>query len=599
MHGVARLLRSAALRRCLPTAMVGKELRVASRRRRTWVLRFVYVLAFCAIVASAWSACLGGRPVEDSPLARQVLMNAIAEAVVPAVVVFQFFVLQVLAAVVPLRALQDEVNRRTLGVLLTTPLSGFQIVTGKLAYFLLLVVLLLGVAVPVLLLLRVFGGVPLQFVAGGLAITFTATCATAAVSLWVGLWVRGLFGGLAVVVCVFPLVFFVAPFVLLHASAAVGLDRWEAFTRLDYWNPPLALYLLLNEYPNPPPAGQAAYRWDVHCACMCAFATVIVALAAWRVRTAALAELRPRALLGWLRALRRVPGRERCEDPREVRGTPVFWRDRVRLRLYRVLLLVASAAAVLALYAWIDKESWRQPDMHKDVIVVLLASGLSCALYIAAGTVTEEKAAGTWPLVLCTPQSGSRIVADKVRGALHATAPIWFVGVLHTLNGIFNGELAGIALPMLCLLGAGAFCLVAGVSVYSGIRCPTTTGAVLTALIILGAIWASGPAVGGAYDALRNSSRTHASSRLRGSPVAYMTSIAGAAIPLCQAAVVTEDCVRQEMGLPRISQLRRQVGWPPMPFKLWSSIALVACVSFCHVLLGAAFFWRAVKRLRR
>jgi len=182
-----------------------KELRVSSRLRRNYWLRLAYVAMLTGLIVIVWVGVMmdfGHR--QRSPAVRISMMSEVAKIVVAAVIWFQFCMTQLVAIVSLSTSISEEVYRRTLGVLLATPITAFQIVMGKLLSKLWQMLILIAISLPVLATVRVFGGVPWAFLIGSTCIHVTAlglylgvlcrrtTTAVvlnivAAVVLWVGL----------------------------------------------------------------------------------------------------------------------------------------------------------------------------------------------------------------------------------------------------------------------------------------------------------------------------------------------------------------------------------------------------------------------------
>jgi hypothetical protein len=140
-----------------------KELRVSSRRRRNYVLRSAYLLVLVFLVAGAWSiALLSGS---GKSVAWQVSRSAeIGRSLVLTITWFQFLTAQVLAAVMLSNSISDEIRRGTMDVLMTTPINCVQIVLGKLFSRLFQLILMLAVSLPLLAVIRVFGGIQWDYV---------------------------------------------------------------------------------------------------------------------------------------------------------------------------------------------------------------------------------------------------------------------------------------------------------------------------------------------------------------------------------------------------------------------------------------------------
>ena len=86
----------------------------------------------------------------------------------------------------------DEKQRKTLHYLMASPLTGSEIVLGKLLVRMLYVAVLLGVSVPVLSLLVLLGGIDPRLVLLACGATFSTAWFLAALSIWVSTIARRL-----------------------------------------------------------------------------------------------------------------------------------------------------------------------------------------------------------------------------------------------------------------------------------------------------------------------------------------------------------------------------------------------------------------------
>jgi ABC-2 type transport system permease protein len=163
-----------------------KELRVSSRQRRLYVLRFAYVCLLLLVTVNLWLISVR-IPSAGSAIVQVSRMAEAGKFVVMAIVWFQFVAAQVLAAVLLSDAIGGEIRHRTLDVLLVTPITSVQIVLGKLFSKLLQLVLLLAASLPLLAIVRVFGGVPWDYVLLGLCVTLTTAVFVGALSLFLSI----------------------------------------------------------------------------------------------------------------------------------------------------------------------------------------------------------------------------------------------------------------------------------------------------------------------------------------------------------------------------------------------------------------------------
>jgi len=158
-----------------------KELRVSSRRRRNYVLRFAYLAILTVFVVLIWNSMVRFQGAAAYRISR---MSEAGLAVITTIIMFQFIATQLIALVMLSTSISDEIYNRTLGVLMTTPINSFQIVMGKLFSKLLQIILLLAISLPLLAIVRIFGGVPWDYVLSSLCITLTAVIFAGSLSLY-------------------------------------------------------------------------------------------------------------------------------------------------------------------------------------------------------------------------------------------------------------------------------------------------------------------------------------------------------------------------------------------------------------------------------
>ncbi|RPI62444.1 MAG: hypothetical protein EHM48_04060 [Planctomycetaceae bacterium] len=181
-QGIANILKRAFSPHLPGGPIMEKELRCASRRKRFFALRACYVLALAIFAVIVWLSQVG-RIEGGSAALITIRMADAGKYIISSIVWFQFIAAQIIAAVLLSSAVSSEFTKRTFTGLLCTPLSYRQIVAGKVAGGASQIVVLLLCSLPLLAVVRVFGGMPWQFVITSIAITVTASLFAAAVSL--------------------------------------------------------------------------------------------------------------------------------------------------------------------------------------------------------------------------------------------------------------------------------------------------------------------------------------------------------------------------------------------------------------------------------
>ena len=266
-----------------------KEMRVSSRRRRNYVLRFLYIGLFTFLVASVWLNSIVHSTTSVYQASR---MASAGQAIVTAILWFQFVAAQVIAVVMLSTSISDEIYKRTLGVLMTTPIGSFQIVIGKLTSRLLQIVLLLAISLPLLAVVRVFGGVPWGYLLCGLCVTLTAVVFVGALSLFFSIFTRRAYTAIIESILVTGFLFGVMPAMMLASLASFKSSFKVPINRV------LGALLYVNPYMLMETAAEALYTarptvsgvWPWHCAVMLGLSSLLLLLAMIFVRKAALRQ---------------------------------------------------------------------------------------------------------------------------------------------------------------------------------------------------------------------------------------------------------------------------------------------------------------------
>ena len=169
-----------------------RELITAPRRPRLYVLRSIYPAAILLLICTAWLVLAGTQVVRDvGDMARfgAILFQLLAPLQLGLVVFF--------AALSTASAVAQEKDRRTLILLLMTRLENREIVLGKLMAALLNVLVMLATAVPLFMLVVMFGGVSVVQVVRVFAVTLGAALAAGSLGATMAFWREKTFQALA------------------------------------------------------------------------------------------------------------------------------------------------------------------------------------------------------------------------------------------------------------------------------------------------------------------------------------------------------------------------------------------------------------------
>src|SRR2546423_5763821 len=136
----------------------GKELRTTARRKRTYWLRFLYLLALFLVLLGVYSGASRGR-ASASVSERAQQEAELGGYFFMAFAMFSIFALGLISPILTATAVSSERQSKTLHVLLMTPITSWQIITGKRFSRLLAALTLIGLSLPVLAVVRLLGGV--------------------------------------------------------------------------------------------------------------------------------------------------------------------------------------------------------------------------------------------------------------------------------------------------------------------------------------------------------------------------------------------------------------------------------------------------------
>jgi ABC-type transport system involved in multi-copper enzyme maturation permease subunit len=619
-----------------------KELRVASRRRRQYALRSLYILVLTVFVGVVWLSVV---QYQGNAAYVQSRMAEAGKQIVTTVVFFQFFAMQILAVVLLSSAISDEVYHRTLGILMTTPISSLQIVAGKMLSRLLQLVLLLAISLPLLAIVRVLGGVPWGYLLASLSITLTAAIFAGSVSLRFSIKNRAAYGVILRTLFTLVCLYFVLPALL----GVAGLYLMGTFGVLSNRpggsvSPVVSILLSLNPFSSMialtgqmlSPAAMKVFSLPLHCGVMLGLSALVLGRAAAVVRQVALrqaagiSEGRLRTAGSGLRAelksrLLRLagPGKRQAADSspvtdrrpglprshrddmvgsprsaglRRVVGPPVVWKELrapfiqgIDNRNSYIGLAMAIVALVFTYCAGAYAKSLREDYTHvMYALAFLFIGGLINAVF-AATRITTEKESQSWPLLLATPLGDGQILLGKAVSAVRRCLPIWGLLAGHVILFTLAGYIHPAAVLHLLMQVAWLTCFLTGAGLYFSARLARTTSAVVATFALATGLWIIGPilaglasVLGGKNDLLAGYLWTHPAVQTQ----LIMTGAGGwqnAGAPWRSLSYATRSlfhCGPETMGVGQVT-------------------GILAAIAGAYILAGLVFFWRAGCRLRR
>ncbi len=204
-----------------------REALTTPRRPGFYVVRAVYVAALLILMGTAWLVLAGTqiiRNVGDMAHFGSLLFQILAP--------LQMALIVFLAALVAASAVAQEKDRRTLILLLMTRMGNIELVLGKLAASLLNVVTMLAAALPVFMMMTLFGGVSFTQVGRVFAVTLTTALAAGSLGSTLALWREKTFQTLAMTALVLVLwmgLWEAIPILFSDTTlAGLGIGTWAA-----------------------------------------------------------------------------------------------------------------------------------------------------------------------------------------------------------------------------------------------------------------------------------------------------------------------------------------------------------------------------------
>ncbi|MCL5278999.1 MAG: ABC transporter permease [Planctomycetes bacterium] len=596
-----------------PLRLVGplavKELRVASRRRRQYALRFLYIAALTAFVGVVW---LGVVPYEGNASLVQSRMAAAGQRIVTTIVFFQFFAMQILAIVLLSSAVSDEIYHRTLGILMTTPINSLQIVMGKLLSRLLQLILLLALSLPMLAIVRVLGGVPWGYLLSSLCITLTAAIFAGSLSLLFSIRNRHAYGviirtmfTLACLYFVLPALFgFTAAYLFSRAGVNLG-SRAGAMMVLGpivvSLNPISSMAAITSRMFSP--SGPSMFSLSVHCAFMLSLSALVLGRAMTIVRRVALRQAVGIADCGSRIADLRGKANPQSEirnpksgSVRRVVGPPLVWKELrapfiqgIDSRNSYIGLAMAIVGLVFTYLVGAQSKSLTEDFTHITYVMLFVFIGGLINIVFSATRITTEKESQAWPLLLATPLSDWDILLGKAVSAFRRCLPIWGLLAGHVLLFTLAGYIHPVAVFHLLALVTWLTCFLTGSGLYFSARFARTTSAVVASFALVIGLWVIGPilaglmgVMGGKNDVLATYLWSHPAVQtqliMTGATGAQNAGTSWRSLRYATAAVFHTG--REEMNVGRVT-------------------CLLMAIAVAYILAGLFFFWRAKCCLRR
>ena len=578
-----------------------KEIRVSSRRRRNYVLRFAYIVLLTVFLALVWIEAMGQS---GSAVYRISRMAEAGKFIIVSMVWFQFCATQFLAVVLLSNSISDEIYHRTLGLLMTTPISSFQIVIGKLFSKLLQLILLMAISLPLLAIIRVMGGVPWNYVISSLCITLTTIIFVGSLSLFFSIFSRRTYVVIIITILTIGFVFALLPLLTAWIWHAADLD-WlisEKTLLTVIFSPNFYCTMFFNSMMMVEPraaAGMPAYLWPLNCGIMLVVSALLLFVSMIIVRKVALHQATGQmdGFIGKRRSRRAAKASgSNQKQPfigmiRRVVGPPIIWKElrspmfrhhkiRTFIFVFVTLILLSATYLLCATENALDDE-----EVHVTYAIIFLGIGMLFTIVLPATSITTEIESRSWPVLLATPLDDKDILLGKFIGALRRCFPAWLLLFGHIIAFSVIGFIHPFAIVQTGILVTWIAIFLSGSGLYFSSRFKHTTTAVLMNFALVAAIWAILPLLMAIVGSIN-------------SPFKYEVRV------LVEAYIDTNPFVHMgNIIIATVGEKPYRIGsyyWPGQGTlnAVESTILMLVCMGG-YIIIGLMFAWRAKCQFRR
>ncbi|TVQ62904.1 MAG: hypothetical protein EA378_03575 [Phycisphaerales bacterium] len=520
-------------------AIFQREMRVSGRQRAVYWQRASLLLLLLLIVGMAYATAAIGRSTEIGISASSGVGQAAAQlqslqTIAPSLIGTGLWVVYLCAvlmgAITGAPAIAHERRTRTLDAVVGTTLSGAEVVFGHIAARATQIVLIVLLAIPVLLAVRVFGGVEGGLVAAAGAVILSTVILAVTLGVWKSLSTARTTSaanstmGLLAILAFLPLI-------------------WNVLAITRGWPPPPGWFWWLA---HPFALGELTSRlyggvglaglgftispnfWIGSILTNLAMSVAIAMLAAWRFRPAALSErlVAKAARAAEKRANRRArraparpakakpaslppaaatddaPAPEASASPapaqdratRTVGDYPVFWRElRQPGSASFMVKFVTGVAFIVSAYGLHRYDLLAEPETFISISFIALVVIIATAAGGGGASIAGEREARTWGVLLTTRLSRTEILFSKTLGVVRRQGFILVIIAATWLVACLAGAARPITVLHAAMIFAPVVLFLASTGVVLSLIMRKSTAAAAVNLLLAIALWAGAP----------------------------------------------------------------------------------------------------------
>ncbi len=443
----------------IPGPIFHKDVRISGRKSGTYWIRGAYAALLLAVISVTFLGNANDMMGVSSPTLRIQSLQRIAPITTQVIIWFELIALALAGAIFGAPAICEEKRAGTLGTLLTTPLKAWQIVIGKAFAFFVQLLILTLIAAPLLLAIRVFGGVSAEVIIAGTALSL-------ATALLAGLF--GLFHSIgakrtpsAIVSAVVSVIAAqgIIPLAALiaHYRGWVSIPQW---VYVSFCTPGALVAVTVENMSGENLSARTG--WLVSTGYTLAMCLLVLTASAIRLRGVLAREGEGGSAIPKAKKSRtrrgpstpiapapEAPAAASTDEPagnelvpgvkkrkrrassvmeghtREVGDHPVLWRElrqaAFRSRLQLIIVSFAVACGFGALYYYVDMD---EEGFHGTISIIGAALMLLTAAVSSTSVISGERESRTWEVLQTTPMSAWSIIIGKTLGTVRRQ---WFI----------------------------------------------------------------------------------------------------------------------------------------------------------------------------
>jgi len=255
---------------------------------------------------------------------------------------------------------------------------------------------------------------------------------------------------------------------LSFAYRSFGVPNFVLF----YINP-FAVMMFNTQRVLSPPLGALTLSWPLHCAIMIGGSSLFLALSTLLVRRVGLRQATGQFVHRQSSIIHRRSRDEGREGSiRGVKGPPVIWKQ-MKIPLVkgsRLTIVITYVLLITILFGVYGYCAYEKAFGHKEVqmgfVLVYFFLGLLRTATLAASSITSEKEARTWAILLATPLDNRQIVFGKIIGSCLRCWPFWLLLSAHVIVFSLARCIHPAAIFPLALLVLSSAVLVSAVGVF-------------------------------------------------------------------------------------------------------------------------------------